>query len=219
MSRIRVFSVLGLVLVGCLPLLIGSAAAQAKASPGTASQDAGGQKKLPPLYIGAKSCKKCHMKSSIGKQYKIWQGKKHAKAFELLKSERAQEVAKEQGLEVKAFEAPECLKCHTTGHGYGPRKTHYGPKFNLEEGVTCEACHGPGEFFKKPEDGKLHKEAEGKGYLQATEALCRGCHNEESPTWNPEADTTEDDQKVGFDFKTRLKMMAHPIPKEGEADR
>ncbi|MHA2621697.1 MAG: multiheme c-type cytochrome [bacterium JZ-2024 1] len=35
-----------------------------------------------------------------------------------------------------------CYPCHTTG--YNPRTKEY-----KDEGVTCEACHGPGQFFQQ----------------------------------------------------------------------
>jgi len=192
-------------LAGLLVLVMGAANAQ----------DDKDQEKAPPKYVGVKTCKKCHNKSSGGKQYKVWESKKHSKAFELLKSERSKEVATKEGIKGNPWEAPECLKCHTTAFGLDKKK-HHGPKFDPENGVSCEACHGPGEFFAKPKDGKLHKEAHGKGYLTPTEELCRKCHNETSPTWNPEADTNEAGEKVGFDYPKRLKMILHPIPKEEE---
>lgn len=163
-------------------------------------------------FVGIKGCKKCHQKSSIGKQYKVWSGMKHAKAFELLKTDEAAKVATAAGVKGKAFEAPECLKCHTTA--FGLAKERYGEKFNPEQGVTCETCHGPGEFFAKPEDKKLHKEAFGKGYLEPDEELCRSCHNESSPTWKPDRDKDKDGNPVGFDYESRLEDIAHPIPKK-----
>ena len=56
----RSLVVLVTLLLGCLPLLLG-------ASPLPAQDD----KAPPPKYMGSKACKKCHMKSSIGKQYKL----------------------------------------------------------------------------------------------------------------------------------------------------
>lgn len=189
-------------LLGCLSLLLG-------ATPASMQDD---KEPPPPKYMGAKACKKCHMKSSVGKQYKIWEEGKHAKAFELLKGEEAVKVGEKLGLKKKPHESPECLKCHTTA--YGVDKKALGDKYDPEEGVTCEACHGAGEFFAKPADEHTHAEAFGKGYITPDEKLCRSCHNEESPTWNPERDTTKDGKKVGFDFERRWKEVNHPIPKE-----
>ncbi len=208
MNRIRMAATFGMIFLGCFLLVTGAVPAQEE------QDKPAKEKKIPPRYMGVKSCKKCHMKTSIGKQYKIWKEMKHAKAIETLKSDKAQEVADKLGLKSKPFEEPKCLKCHTTG--YGLPKTHYGKKFSIEEGITCEACHGPGEFFKKPEDEKTHREAFDKGYIKPDEKLCRSCHNEESPTWDPKRDTTEDDKKVGFDYTTRLKMIDHAIPKKDE---
>ncbi|MEW6071259.1 MAG: cytochrome c family protein [Planctomycetota bacterium] len=207
MKRLQRLTLATAGLLGFLTLLLGASLAQEEKP----------QEKAPPKYVGVASCKKCHLKSSIGKQFKIWEESKHAKAFELLKSEESAAVAKKAGLEAKPFEAPECLRCHTTAWGLD-KKLYYGEKFSLEDGVTCEACHGAGEFFAKPADEHLHKEAADKGYIKPDEKLCRGCHNEESPTWNPEADTTEDGAKVGFDYKSRLKTIAHSIPEEGEGE-
>ena len=204
MNRIRMAAIVGAFLAGCIVLICSNVAAQDKAE----------KKETPPKYVGSKSCKKCHNKSSIGKQYKVWEKSKHAKAFELLKSEKAQEVMTKLNLTTKATEEPKCLKCHVSG--YGHPKTQYGPKYTFEEGVSCEACHGPAEFYDKPADEKTHQEAVGKGYIKPDEKLCRSCHNDQSPTWDPERDTLEDGTKVGFDYAARLKEIDHSIPKEEE---
>ena len=199
MKRFGRLTIVGGLLIGLASLLLGAAPTQ--------------DEKAPPKYVGVSSCKKCHQKGSIGKQYKLWEASAHAKAYELLLTDEAKAVATKAGVTAAPNEAPECLSCHTTGYGL-PVKTHYGDKFKKEDGVTCEACHGQGEFFDKPKDEKHHAEAVDKGYIKAVEAVCLGCHNDKSPTWNPEADTTEDGKKVGFDYKSRLKTIAHPIPKE-----
>ncbi|MBU0755719.1 MAG: cytochrome c family protein, partial [Planctomycetes bacterium] len=186
MVRIRMTAIAGVILAGCIVFICGNVPAQEKTD----------KKETPPQYVGTKACKKCHQKSSIGKQYKIWEESKHAKTFEVLKSEEAQAVITKLGLSNKAFEEPKCLKCHVAG--YGHPETYYGSKYSPEEGVTCEACHGPAEFFDKPADEKTHKEAVGKGYIKPDEKLCRTCHNDNSPTWDPARDTTEDGKKVGF---------------------
>ena len=47
-------------------------------------------------YIGAKSCKMCHM--TKGRQYPTWSESKHAKAFETLKSDAAKKIGAEKGI-------------------------------------------------------------------------------------------------------------------------
>jgi hypothetical protein len=114
-----------------------------------------------PTYTGTRKCKPCH-----GKQYKSWEQTAMAKAFDRLKPE-------EQG---KA----DCLMCHATGYG------KEGGFKSLEEtpamvGVQCEACHGPGSiYFRVMKDKEKSKAG---GLLEQTEAVCKVCHNEKSPTF------------------------------------
>jgi len=114
-----------------------------------------------PTYVTSKKCKPCH-----AKQFKSWEATKMAKAFDLLKAE-------EQG-------KPECLACHATGFG------KEGGFKNLEEtptmvGIQCEACHGPGSiYFRVMKD---REKSRAGGLLDQTEAVCKVCHNEKSPTF------------------------------------
>jgi len=160
--------------------------------------------------MGLKACKKCHQKKSIGSQYNVWKELRHAKAYEVLTTDEAREIAAKAGLTGAPHELAECLKCHTAAHGH-PRN-RYGPRYRPREGVACEACHGPGEFYAKPRDGKMHLEAVGKGYVEPTEKACRRCHSEESPTWDPQRYTTKDGKKVGFDFEVAFDKIRHEIP-------
>lgn len=171
-------------------------------------------------YIGAENCKMCHMKTSAGAQYKVWDGSKHANAFETLKSEQAVAIAKEQGLEKDPWEAPECLKCHTTAYGNGgyevmsadfwnPPSDDRAAKKDVKrmeglQSVGCEACHGPGSEYKSMRTMKqiFSGEVEGAtvGLMTSTEETCVGCHNEESPTFK------------GFDFDEYYGKITHPYP-------
>ncbi len=65
---------------------------------------------------------------------------KHARAFEVLKGERARRMAENLGI-ASAEKDARCLACHTTPQLAGPLA---GPAVDLrEDGVGCEACHGP----------------------------------------------------------------------------
>jgi len=149
-------------------------------------------------FIGAEKCKVCHKTPKAGKQYQQWVETKHAKAFETLKSEEAVTLAKEKGITQLPHEAPECLKCHVTAHGVDAALL--GPKFNPEDGVQCETCHGAGGDYAKKKIMKNQKKAVKKGLIIPTEELCRKCHNEESPTFE------------SFDFEEMEKKITHPIP-------
>lgn len=123
-------------------------------------------------YIGAAKCKMCHNKPTSGEQYKKWSEGPHAKAFETLpEADRTNE---------------KCLKCHTT------------PTLEKSEGVSCEACHGPGSKYKAPAIMKDQAKSIENGLIVPDEALCKKCHNEESPNFK------------GFDFATYSAKIAHP---------
>ena len=156
-------------------------------------------------YVGVKSCGMCHKKAKVGEQLKIWEESKHASAFRTLQTEEADKIAAEKGFKTKAAATPECLKCHVTG--YDKDAKMFGKKFNIEDGVQCESCHGAGSKFKKKKIMKDHAKAVDNGLVKykdeiSIKDLCRTCHNEESPTFKK------------FDFKKRWEKIKHPIPKK-----
>lgn len=152
-------------------------------------------------YVGAAKCKMCHKKPAVGEQYPIWQKTAHAGAYAALAGDKAKEIAKAKGIE-NPQEADACLKCHVTGHG-APAEL-LGTKYDKTEGVTCESCHGPGgDYYKKKTMvAIISGELDGAtvGLRIPDEKTCRGCHNEESPTFE------------SFDFEEMFKKIAHPIP-------
>jgi hypothetical protein len=155
-------------------------------------------------YVGAGKCKTCHKKELIGDQYGAWQKSAHAKAFELLKGEKAKAVAAEKGIAGAPHEAKECLQCHATAQGLSASQVAAKP-LKLEDGIQCESCHGPGSDYKKKKTMADHAKSVAAGMWEADkdEKICTACHNEKSPTW---------DAAKGFDFEARKKDIAHPIP-------
>ena len=79
--------------------------------------------------------------------------------------------------------------------------------YSVEEGVGCEACHGPGSLYKSRKIMK-DKEASMKvGLIIPDEKTCIKCHNEESPTFKE------------FKYAEMLEKVAHPYPvAEGEGE-
>lgn len=152
-------------------------------------------------YVGATTCKMCHSSKKSGEAYKIWEASAHAKAYATLASEESKKIATEKGIE-NPQEAAECLSCHITGHG--KPATAFDKRYAKEEGVTCEACHGPGSAYKGMKVMKQIAAGEVKGadygLVDPNEALCKTCHNEKSPTFK------------GFDFAEYVKKIAHPTP-------
>lgn len=152
-------------------------------------------------FVGVQVCKMCHHTDKQGKQFDIWQSSKHAQAYKTLETDEANKIAKEKGFSTPAAKTPECLKCHVSG--YGVEASLIGPRFQMEDGVQCETCHGPGADYKTLKIMKDKKLAIENG-LQMHDNLdtfCATCHNSESPTF-----------KKGADFKKMWDQIKHPIP-------
>jgi hypothetical protein len=147
-------------------------------------------------YIGAAKCKMCHNKSATGQQYKIWSEGPHANAMKTLSSEASLAIAAEKGIADPTTDAS-CIKCHSTAGGTD-EAFHAGLK--MDEGVSCETCHGPGSAYKSNSIMKSREKSIENGLIIPDENLCRTCHNEESPTFK------------GFNYEEALKQIAHPNP-------
>ncbi len=165
---------------------------------------AGGQEKpAPPKqefgYVGSKACMMCHKNPERGDQYNKWLKDPHAKAYQTLAGEQAQKIATEKGLKTPANEAPECVRCHVTAWNAKPELL--GKDYAKSEGVGCESCHGPAAQYRMVHQKDAAK-AMTLGMIHPDEELCRGCHNEQSPTYKP------------FDYAKFSAVIAHPDPKK-----
>ncbi len=150
-------------------------------------------------YIGVAQCVICHRTDAQGKQEAIWRESLHARAFQTLKTEESVKIAQEMGIEKAPHEAAECLVCHATGWDLPAERM--GNRFNIEDGVQCETCHGAGSEYRAihardPEAGKERGLIVARGDADA----CIVCHNENSPTYK------------GFDFERDMARIAHPVP-------
>lgn len=157
-----------------------------------AEQPAVAEDEEKPEYVGAVSCARiCHKTARQGEQLSIWQSSAHATAYESLASEKGRAWAKAAGVE-DPQKADACLKCHTTG-GSAP----------VEEGVGCEACHGPGSLYKKRSVMKDREAAIKAGLIIPGEEECQACHNADGPH-----------EQAAFNFEERMKKVAHPVPEK-----
>jgi len=147
-------------------------------------------------YIGAAKCKMCHNKPPKGQQYNKWSELKHANAMKSLSSQMSLDYAKKNGIADPTKDAG-CLSCHSTA-GAVDAKLHGGIK--VEEGVSCESCHGPGSSYRSPAVMKNQRVALQKGLIIPDQALCEKCHNEKNPFHK------------SFNYAEKLKLIAHPDP-------
>ncbi len=158
---------------------------------------------LEASFVGAKKCKVCHKKEEVGNQYGHWQKSAHAHAYETLASDKAKEKAQTLGID-DPQKSPKCLKCHVTA--FPVMDDLANQKITLEEGVSCESCHGAGSLYKKKKtmkgiaEGKIDRAS--VGLTKPDEAVCKRCHNQDNPFDN------------GFDFEAAYKKIAHERPKK-----
>jgi hypothetical protein len=147
-------------------------------------------------YIGAPKCKMCHNKPAKGEQYNIWLKGPHANAMETLSSEASKKIATEMGIADPTTD-PACTKCHSTA---GVLEKGLMAGIKVDEGVSCESCHGPGSMYKGASVMKNREAAMKKGLILPTEEVCKTCHNEESPTYKP------------FNYAEKVALIAHDDP-------
>jgi len=150
----------------------------------------------PLTYVGAAKCQICHKTDSQGRQYPIWQAGKHASSFVNLSSAKAASMAQSLGVKDPTGD-PKCLKCHAPLFAQSPEVK--------AEGVTCEACHGPGSEYKKLSLMKDPTEARKNGLVLFADAAavkdrCLACH--------------ANAHNLPFDFASAWDKIKHNIPRK-----
>jgi predicted CXXCH cytochrome family protein len=139
-------------------------------------------------YIGANGCKMCHNKPEKGAQYAQWQKTTHAQAYSKLEDADKKNDA--------------CLKCHSTA---GSVSKGLLATIKVDEGVSCESCHGPGSLYKPASVMKNKELALSKGMVEPTEATCKECHLGKKPEGHPK-------EKKPWNFAEFKKTISHPDP-------
>lgn len=139
-------------------------------------------------HLGPATCatSQCHGKSAPYpdrnvnlNEYTVWiDGDRHSIAYQTLLTEESQRIAAKLGLE-SAHKADICLDCHADNAPVEKR----GPKFQISDGVGCEACHGgSGRWITThTESGVTHAENLSLGMIATEDAedraeLCLSCH-------------------------------------------
>ncbi len=139
-------------------------------------------------YTGPGSCSSTSCHGSVKpradnrifqNEYSIWVVKdKHAKAFDALTSPVGERMARILGLG-KSEQAAKCLACHALDVPADARaKT-----FELNEGVSCESCHGPASAWLGPHTTRnwTHEQSVGAGMYDTRNLVrrtekCLTCH-------------------------------------------
>ena len=159
----------------------------------------------PLAYTGTARCNGCHSTEASGNQAGIWAASAHASAYITLLSDRAQQYTDEHN-KPKPTANPSCLRCHTTAYDALPERKSSG--YRVEEGVSCEQCHGPGSDYSTEtamNDKRIFLKL---GGIAGTEHDCMQCH----------ALSLQSDhcpfQTKPFDLISAMASIAHPYPKK-----
>jgi hypothetical protein len=147
---------------------------------------------LPPgdvhKHLGVASCagSQCHGKIEAQKdqnvflnEYRTWSADdRHSRAYQTLLSEESKRIAAKLGLP-SAHSAKICLDCHADNVPAAQR----GPKFQIDDGIGCEACHGGAEKWIEThtDPGASHASNVAAGLYPAeraseSAAMCLSCH-------------------------------------------
>lgn len=145
---------------------------------------------VPPRHEGVATCASslCHGASqplkaydkALQNEYTTWsQFDPHSNAYKVLLNQQSQEIARRMGIG-PAHQAAACLACHSDA----VPKAQRGVKFQLDDGVGCESCHGGSEkwlatHYQQPKIPRSRHLANGLVPLEKTEVLasaCLGCH-------------------------------------------
>ncbi len=112
-------------------------------------------------------------------EYRIWsRDDYHSRAFSVLRSDESMAMAEKLGLGNPTTEKV-CLDCHTDNVPVERR----GEKFQISDGVGCEACHGGAEKWieSHAEEGATREDNLARGMYptdqpEARARLCLSCH-------------------------------------------
>ena len=105
---------------------------------------------------------------------------KHAtKAYPVLFNDRSKRIARNLNIKEPAHQAKLCVDCHA----HNPPRELRGERFKVEDGVSCEGCHGPAEKWIEAHvgPGASHAKNLANGLYPTSEPvaqarLCLSCH-------------------------------------------
>lgn len=140
------------------------------------------------VHLGVASCATgvCHGKLAPQadanvwlNEYRVWSAEdRHARAYLTLGSAESKAMAEKLGL-ASAQTAKICLDCHADNVAADKR----GRKFQISDGIACEACHGGAQLYieSHTEPGVTHADNLARGMYPsesptARAQLCLNCH-------------------------------------------
>jgi len=217
------------------PLSVGQMTAAS--SPGTASTApaVGGGSAQRFLYLGAESCgaSTCHGSATPRNaprtgirqtEYAQWlNNDKHAKAFEVLLKERSLLMAKNLKMTEPPAKSERCVVCHSL---YIPKELR-SASFRVEDGVSCEACHGQSEGWLGTHIARGYAASAPMGMYDTRNLVkraekCVSCHVGDAVRNVDHELIAAGHPDLVFDFETYTAMMPlhwRPAPSDGVGGR
>jgi hypothetical protein len=158
-------------------------------------------------------------------EFAVWQEfDPHAKAYQVLEQPRSQEIARKLGLG-DATKAKVCLDCHADNMPAGDR----GERFQISDGVGCEACHGGAELWLNSHADRKVTYADdlAKGMYPTADPikraqLCLSCHMGEKERMITHRIMGAGHPRLSFELDTftwlnpHYKITANWIKRKGE---
>ncbi len=163
-----------------------------------------GTKRDYPQYVGSHICRKCHLGEEHGNQYLQWISSRHAAAYWRLATDWSLFLALQRPhfQDMKnPREDDRCLLCHTSA-AQDPNAL-FAVTYDEQEGVGCEACHGPGSEYLAPDVMSDRAAFLSAGGRIPGESTCQTCHR------NP----------AQFDYDEWWPRIAHGKPTESQPGR
>ena len=141
------------------------------------------------VYIGPQACGTAMCHGAVAPrgvydirqdEYHVWSLEDpHARSYETLSDERSAVIVRNLGLGRAAREEPSCLACHA----FEPPAERLADGWAVEEGISCEACHGPAGGWLGTHDqaGWTRADSIAAGMTETRDparraALCLDCH-------------------------------------------
>ena len=136
-------------------------------------------------FVGVAACANsgCHgatlpLQASrvLQNEYYTWlNSDRHARAYNVLFNDLSARIVKNMHLRKKAYQESLCLDCHSTNVPV----SKVAGKIDLEDGVQCEACHGPAGGWRgeHTEAGWTHEQSVARGMIDLRDLRIRahGC--------------------------------------------
>jgi hypothetical protein len=140
-------------------------------------------------FVGVASCANsgCHGSTQplnasriLQNEYYTWlNSDRHAQSYNVLFNDRSARIVKNMHLRRKAYEEALCLDCHSTNVPARLITGHIDP----EDGVQCEACHGPASGWRgeHTQPGWTHAQSVAAGMIDLRDVpvrahICGRCH-------------------------------------------